>query len=376
MTQRLLIVDDEVELVDHITDYLESFTDEFHVRSANSGEQALEILREGDIDLLLTDVRLPGIDGIEVLRQARQYQPGLRVVVMTAFSSPSLKVEATQAGAIRYVEKPLDLPQLREWLKLFLAEDKGWSGHVMGLDIFDLTNLMMLSGKTKAVAVSFGDQKGVLIFKKGGLVHASAGAFQGEDAFFQMANWDGGTFDDMSETNGDAYPVNIKLASSHLLLEAARLKDEENKVANGGGEQEIVIEEMEIETDIKLDRRPDMENLKEILEGLVSIEGVMSAVVAGRDGFVIEGFHRGGQQHTEAVGAVISTGMGSAEVMGSELLVGNMTQGLYEYSDGVIFTGLIGTEAVLAVVADLNTNLGNIRFQIKKRVPMLEKVLA
>ncbi len=118
-----------------------------------------------------------------------------------------------------------------------------------------------------------------------------------------------------------------------------------------------------------------MARLKELLTELVEVQGVNSAVVVGRDGFVIDGVSRGASLDTDAVGAVISTGTGSSEVMGRELKVGDMTQCMFEYSGGLIVMALLGRDAILAVVADLAANIGNVRFQIKKRAQQIEQAL-
>ncbi len=113
----------------------------------------------------------------------------------------------------------------------------------------------------------------------------------------------------------------------------------------------------------------------ELLRELVDIDGVNTAVIVGRDGFVIDGVSSGGKMDAETVGAVISAGTGSSEVMGRELNVGVMTQGMMEYSDGLIMMSLVGSEAILAVVANPKANLGYVRFQIKKRLTAIEKTL-
>jgi predicted regulator of Ras-like GTPase activity (Roadblock/LC7/MglB family) len=118
-----------------------------------------------------------------------------------------------------------------------------------------------------------------------------------------------------------------------------------------------------------------MSQLTDLLNELVNVEGINSSVVVGRDGFVIEGVTSGTSLDADAVGAVISTGIGSSEVMGRELEVGLMTQGMVEFDDGLIVMALLGEDAILAVVADLNANLGNVRFQIKKRLKSIEKAL-
>lgn len=116
-------------------------------------------------------------------------------------------------------------------------------------------------------------------------------------------------------------------------------------------------------------------NMKNLLGDLLRVEGVNAAVVVGRDGFVIEGLAGGGRLDIEAVGAVISTGIGSAEVMGNALAVGEMSQAMVEYKGGVIVMGLVTRDAILALVADQKANLGNIRYQLKQRTPEIARVL-
>jgi predicted regulator of Ras-like GTPase activity (Roadblock/LC7/MglB family) len=118
-----------------------------------------------------------------------------------------------------------------------------------------------------------------------------------------------------------------------------------------------------------------MAGIRDQLGDMIKVDGITTAVVVGRDGFVIEGVTGGGRLDTEAVGAVISTGIGSSEVMGRELRLGDMAQAMMEYKDGIIVMTLLGDAAVLAVVADLKANLGNIRFQVKKRAPDILRTL-
>ena len=118
-----------------------------------------------------------------------------------------------------------------------------------------------------------------------------------------------------------------------------------------------------------------MPSLRETLSDLTKVEGINTAVVVGRDGFVIDGVSNGAGMDIEAVGAVISTGIGTAEIMGRELQVGAMSQGMVEYLNGIIVMGFLGKDAVLACVADSNCNLGNVRYQIKKRSPEIQASL-
>ena len=113
--------------------------------------------------------------------------------------------------------------------------------------------------------------------------------------------------------------------------------------------------------------------LKQTLTELTKVEGITTAVVVGRDGFVIDGASARGSLDAEAIGAVISTGIGSAEVMGGELKLGEMSQSMFEYNGGIIVMSLASSEAILAVVADVKANLGMVRLQVKKRLPEIAK---
>ncbi len=114
-----------------------------------------------------------------------------------------------------------------------------------------------------------------------------------------------------------------------------------------------------------------MAGLKSHLKELVTVEGITAAVVVGRDGFVIEGLSNEGSLDVEAVGAVISTSLGTSEVMGRELSVGALTQSMLEYDKGVLVMGTLGKEALLCLVCSPTANLGNVRLQMKKRSPGL-----
>jgi len=118
-----------------------------------------------------------------------------------------------------------------------------------------------------------------------------------------------------------------------------------------------------------------MANLKSLLNDLVKVEGINAAVVVGRDGFVIEGISTDGKLDIETVGAVISTGLGSSEMMGKELSVGALTQSMIEFDQGVLVMGTLGNDSLLCLVCQPGSNLGNVRLQMKKRSPDLASAL-
>lgn len=222
---KILIVEDEPELLQNIAAYLMT-SEEIEVRMALSGEKALAFLEsENSIDVLLTDVRLPGIDGIEVVRRTVQGWPNVKIVVMTAFGSPDTKTRALRDGALRFIEKPLDMENLKSILKEVNQPRRGWSGAVCDLDIFDLTQLFLMTRRNRTVRVESHNNSGILAFEAGTLTHASTRGQQGAPAFCEMIGWDGGAFEQISNGDVDHKP-NINIPTTRLMLEAARLRDE------------------------------------------------------------------------------------------------------------------------------------------------------
>ncbi|MGH9970735.1 MAG: sigma-54-dependent transcriptional regulator [Pyrinomonadaceae bacterium] len=108
----LLIVDDELGMRQFLTHL---FQREGHsVRVAQSGREAMTLLREEPADLIVSDVRMPDMGGIDLLRQAREHLPGVEVVMMTAFANVETAREAFLLGAYDFVQKPFDNDLLKE----------------------------------------------------------------------------------------------------------------------------------------------------------------------------------------------------------------------------------------------------------------------
>ena len=104
---RILVVDDEANAREALAELLRE--EGYEVETAPDGRKALMLLERFDADVVLTDLKMPEIDGLELINRAREIHPNLTFVVMTAFGSIDTAVEAIKRGAENYLTKPLDL---------------------------------------------------------------------------------------------------------------------------------------------------------------------------------------------------------------------------------------------------------------------------
>lgn len=141
---RILVVDDELVVRDSLKEWL---VDEgFNVTMAESGDQALEALAATPFHLMLTDIKMPGMDGVELLKQAKTRHPELTVVMMTAFATVETAVDAMKIGALDYLLKPFNPEKMiptvnRIYMQMIAGHDEALNvGAVVlagGIDYFD-----------------------------------------------------------------------------------------------------------------------------------------------------------------------------------------------------------------------------------------------
>lgn len=120
MTERLLIVEDEDTLCESLQ---RVFTREgYAVDIAESAEAALELLRIKSYDLIITDIILPNISGIELVSKYREMKPDQKVIIMTAYASLETAVEAMRVGACDFIVKPVIHDEMKRVVKRALAQ--------------------------------------------------------------------------------------------------------------------------------------------------------------------------------------------------------------------------------------------------------------
>jgi DNA-binding NtrC family response regulator len=116
----ILVVDDDAAMCDFLREELEH--EGFRVEVASSGRAGVERVRQGGVDLVVSDVKMPDLDGLDLLREVREVHPSPYVVTITAFGSIDTAIRAVKLGAYDYITKPFDIEQLVRVVDKALSE--------------------------------------------------------------------------------------------------------------------------------------------------------------------------------------------------------------------------------------------------------------
>jgi len=242
--KKLLIVDDEESIV--LSLFRELYRDNEHVDVlvARNAEIAQQILTENQIDVLLTDIRLPGMSGLDLVCWTSTESPSTAIYIMTAFEVDALREHAGRFGCLQIVQKPFDLHEMRRRLIGASGHRDGVGGSLSELSPADVLQMLCLSHKSSALRVVDGADWGMVHIEHGEVIHAVWNDEVGESAFYRVLRATRGMFNTLPLPEGG--PRTISSDWRHLLIEGMRLEDEERRGAPG-----------DLDLDLGLDDRDD-----------------------------------------------------------------------------------------------------------------------
>jgi DNA-binding response OmpR family regulator/predicted regulator of Ras-like GTPase activity (Roadblock/LC7/MglB family) len=225
----VLIVDDDESFLLSLIDGFKSYEDQFGIVTAHNGEEAVAILDEQEIHLVLTDLKMPKMDGFALVAHLSAHHPDLPVIVMTAFGTPDMEANLKEIGAFQYIEKPIDFNLLvTKILKGLEGRSKGF---ITGVSLGSFLQLLELDKKTCTLTVRSGKNQGTMYFKNGELMDADTNDLHGVDAAFEIINWK--NVEIILANSCDVTEQKIAESLGYILLEGSRRKDErESSVTN------------------------------------------------------------------------------------------------------------------------------------------------
>jgi CheY-like chemotaxis protein len=226
---QFLFVDDDPAFLTNLTGLLKQISKaHWAIRTANNHAQALEHLKAQPVDIIVLDVEMPVMDGVEFLRLLRHTHPNQRVVMLSEKMDETARKNSMELGAVLFLQKPNSNDGLNA---LFAALDalaaagpqSGFRG-VMQVGLQDVLQMECLARKSSILTISTGNRRGQIYVCDGEIIHAESGQLQGELALYGLLGLTGGEFN--LQPFAEPTRRSISGAYEFLLMEAARLRDE------------------------------------------------------------------------------------------------------------------------------------------------------
>jgi DNA-binding response OmpR family regulator len=192
--KRILVVDDQPSIVYSCADQLQEAG--FEARGVVDGTEAIELYKSEGFDVVLTDLRMPGVDGLQVLEAIMAYDPEASVVIMTGFGTVEAAADAMRSGAKEFITKPYDIDALIAKVRGLLGRrgQRDARGNLRDLPLASIIWVNCCERNRARLVVRRQGQTGFIYFEEGSIVHAILEDQEGETVIHELLTWEDGTF--------------------------------------------------------------------------------------------------------------------------------------------------------------------------------------
>ncbi|MFL6193335.1 MAG: response regulator [Thermoanaerobaculia bacterium] len=218
----VLVVDDEPSVLFALSEGLTDRRRGIRVETAANGVEAVAVLESGRVDLVLTDLRMPDMDGFELLAYLRRNFTGLPVILMTALGSTETSARLGSTASFEVLAKPFTVAALKQKIAEMLAQRV--KGRVENISLSSFLQLLEMERKTCTLSIRSLDREGRLFFRAGRLVGADLAGQEGQPAALEIVTWEHA---EIEIADGcPRFEPEVEATLSFLLMEGMRLKDE------------------------------------------------------------------------------------------------------------------------------------------------------
>jgi CheY-like chemotaxis protein len=227
----VLFVDDSLAFLETFSELCSELSNQtWKIHSATTADKALAVLQEGSIDLVVLDIGMPMLDGLQLLGIVSRRYPGIKIAVMTGNASERRRADALSSGAELFIEKPVSpdgikvvfnmLNDLVSW-----AHREGFSGALRQVGLQEVIQMECIGRHSSILEVRNRQTRGQIYIEAGAITHAAVGTLTGEQAFSKLMSLTGGEF----QLKPFKAPPQRTVQSGWetLLMEAAQRFDEE-----------------------------------------------------------------------------------------------------------------------------------------------------
>ncbi len=190
--KQVLIADDEEDLTWSISRSLSRDQKDIQVICVNSGDEALQVIKQQPIDLLVTDLRMPGFTGLELMDAILDNHKEIKVIVMTAYGSPDTEEIVKEKGCLHYIEKPFEINELKQMIYNVLSESNNstvLAKSPVGRRIYEIGQLQNAGRSYFMLNVFNKEKSGQVYFRGNTIIHAKCGHLKGWRALREIASW-------------------------------------------------------------------------------------------------------------------------------------------------------------------------------------------
>lgn len=220
---RILIVEDDVEQARGMARVFGKLRPDYAIEVAHNGVEATRLMTEKPVDLVLTDLQMPEMDGFALLAWMHNTYPDVPVFTMSGVGNSETAARSGELGASEYFPKPLDARAVLLKLSETLAQSV--RGHVQNVSLASFLQLLEMERKTCTLTITFNDKKGVLVIQKGVLTAAQTGDLTGQEAAIAIIAWQSPSI--LISRHREVGSASIQAPLGFILMEAMRIQDEE-----------------------------------------------------------------------------------------------------------------------------------------------------
>ena len=279
VVKNVLIVDDEKLFIKSIADGLKSYEKKHHFKmlSAANGVEALKFFKTHDIALLITDLRMPEMDGVTLIANVHNEFPKVPVIVMTAFGSPQIEKQVKKMGILHYLEKPIGFDELRDHILHELGRRK--KSRIEGVTLASFLQLIWMEKMTCLLTVKSIEDSGTLGILGGELKSAKSGKLDGLAAALEILDWEGVTIELDENYTPDPGNETITVSIEELLIESFRRKDERTV------EPVIEYESLNNSDQINIFEKEDIMNVSKLNKSIETLKESLGSALMAADIF-------------------------------------------------------------------------------------------
>ncbi len=386
MKRQVLIVDDNRELIQSIQ-FGFANNDRFRLLTAENGREALDILNSNQPDLVVTDLHMPVMDGVELLAVMSESFSEVPYIVMTAFGNAVIEEHLQQAGSLNFLKKPIDIESLEEAINKALDLHEEQNCSLAGLPLSSFLQLVSVERKTAHLKIfHIAGQCGSLFFHEGDLIDAEYNDLTGDEAVFKMLDWENVRVS-IKEFAGPFPRSKMKSGLLSIIFKALQSQDmRPNKteqpldtVKKEFNRIRKTIPKKTVATKNVVKQKSKAKNkhgIKELIWQMADeLDGVLAIQVTGMDGVTIA-LYNPTDIDIEAFSAKFAMVMKLVEKSVFFLNeIGNFEENLVQAENFWILTKFITPQYYIGIVTRRDGTLGNMRLVAQRYISQLREHL-